>query len=119
MRFLTDVNASGTLAAWLAEQGHDVVQVRDKDPGMEDDAILAWAVAEHRIIVTTDKDFEGMIWRQRRRHCGVLRLENLPRAARRILLENVLSRHQSALASGAIVIASGDKIRIRKGSEQA
>ena len=39
---------------------------------MTDLAILRWAVDEQRVIVTTDNDFEEMIWRQGRRHCGVL-----------------------------------------------
>jgi len=55
MRFLVDVNASGSLAELLIDLGHDVVLVRDKNPRMRDEEILNWAVAERRIIVTTDK----------------------------------------------------------------
>lgn len=36
MRFLLDVNASGALAGWLMELGHDVVRVSDKDPRMSE-----------------------------------------------------------------------------------
>jgi len=57
MRFLTDVNASGALAQWLQDMGHDVIQVADRDAGLPDDEILRWAVQERRIIVTTDNDF--------------------------------------------------------------
>ena len=114
MKFLVDVNASGAVARWLLEMGHDVEQVAAKDPRMRDEAILSWAVREGRIIVTTDQDFEAMIWRQEKAHCGVLRLENLPRAERKALLEDVLARHSQLLESGAIVIASSLKIRIRK-----
>jgi len=114
MRFLTDVNASGALAQWLQDMGHDVIQVADRDAGLPDDEILRWAVQERRIIVTTDNDFEEMIWRQGKLHCGVLRLENLPRAERRALLEDVLSSYAEVLASGAIVIAQTKKIRVRR-----
>jgi hypothetical protein len=31
MRFLLDINASGSLADWLKDLGHDVVEVRHKD----------------------------------------------------------------------------------------
>ena len=113
MKFLTDVNASGTLAQWLLDLGHDVKQVADRDVSLTDEEILRWAVQEQRIIVTTDKDFEEMIWRQGKPHCGILRLENLPRAERKALLEDVLAQHMQALASGAIVIAQAKKIRIR------
>lgn len=114
MKFLTDVNASGALAQWLQELGHDVIQVADRDAGLSDDEILQWAVQEQRIVITTDNDFEEMIWRQGKSHCGVLRLENLPRAERKILLEDVLAHYAEFLASGAIVIALTRKVRIRR-----
>ena len=71
MDFLLDVNASGAVARWLIHMGHDVVEVGQKDPRMSDNEILSWAVKESRIIVTTDNDFEEMIWRQGKPHCGV------------------------------------------------
>lgn len=116
MKFLIDANASGSLAHWLKECGHDVIQVEEDDAGMADGDILAWAVQEQRIIVTTDDDFEEMIWREGRPHFGVLRLENLPRAGRRVLLEDVLKQYSQDLAEGAIVIAHSRRIRIRRPS---
>jgi predicted nuclease of predicted toxin-antitoxin system len=114
MKFLIDVNASGILARWLSDHGHDVLLVEDVDPRMGDEKILEWARREKRILVTTDQDFEEMIWRENRQHEGVLRLENLPRMERLSLLEYVLNRHNKDLASKAIIIASKRKIRIRK-----
>jgi len=114
MNFLLDVNASGALARWLIELGHDVVQVSEKNPRMSDDEILSWAVSEHRIIVTTDNDFEEMIWRQGKSHCGILRLENLPRSERKDLLYDVLDGHSHDLEAGSIVIALSTKFRVRK-----
>ncbi len=114
MDFLLDVNASGVVARWLIEQGHNVTQVSEKDPRMSDDAILDWAVRERRIIVTTDTDFEQMIWREGKPHCGVLRLENLPRSRRESLLQDALDHHDSDLETGAIVIALSKKFRVRR-----
>ncbi len=114
MRFLTDVNASGALAKWLRDMGHDVIEVGDRDAYLSDDEILKWAVLEQRIIVTTDNDFEEMIWRQGKPHCGVLRLENLPRAERKALMENVLSKYTELLADGAIIIAHTRRVRVRR-----
>jgi len=114
MKFLTDVNASGILAYWLKELGHDVVRVADKDARMSDDDVLQWAVKEHRILVTTDNDFEEMVWRQGKPHCGILRLENLPRQERRKLLQDVIQHYADALQSGCIVIADTRKIRVRR-----
>ena len=116
MDFLLDVNASGAVARWLIDRGHNVAEVGQTDPRMSDDKILSWAVREHRIIVTTDNDFEEMIYRQGKLHCGVLRLENLSRSERMILLNDVLDRHAKDLEAGAIVIALKAKFRIRKRS---
>lgn len=114
MRFLLDVNASGYLGAGLAASGHDVARVADRDERMSDDAVLRWALAERRVLITTDRDFEEMIWRQGKPHCGVLRLENLPRSRRQLLLDDVLALCGADLATGAIVIASTGKIRVRR-----
>ncbi len=116
MKFLVDVNASGALAQALKRYGYDAVLVTEEDAGMADGAILAWAVEEQRIIVTTDDDFEEMIWREGKPHAGVLRLENLPRVSRLALLEDVLKHHGRELADGAIVVASSRKIRVRRPS---
>lgn len=119
MNFLLDVNASGVIARWLIQRGHDVAEVGHKDPRMSDDEILKWAVRERRIIITTDNDFEELIWRQGKPHCGVLRLENLPRTERIDLLRDVLDRHSNDLESGAIVIALSTKFRVRKPQQGA
>ena len=114
MKFLLDVNASGAVAHWLMDHEHDVLPVASVDPRMRDHEVLEWALREKRILVTTDQDFEEMIWQEKRPHEGILRLENLPRAERLSLLEYVLEHHKDDLASGAIVIASSRKIRIRR-----
>ena len=114
MNFLLDVNASGAVARWLIDRGHNVAEVGQKDSRMSDDEILSWAVRERRIIVTTENDFEEMIWRQGKSHCGILRLENLPRSQRKALVHDVLDRHSKDLESGAIVVALSRKFRVRR-----
>lgn len=114
MKFLLDVNASGAVARWLLDRGHDVFRVADVDPRMEDQKVLEWALHEKCILITTDQDFEEVIWRENKQHEGVLRLENLPRMERLSLLEYVLNHHSEDLASGAIVIASSRRIRVRR-----
>jgi predicted nuclease of predicted toxin-antitoxin system len=114
MKFLLDVNASGILCTLLLEAGHDFSCVGDVNCKMSDDDILTWAVRENRIIITTDSDFEQMIWLGGRTHCGVLRLENLPRSERKVLFQEVLANHAQDLETGAVVIATQQKIWIRR-----
>lgn len=114
MRFLLDVNVGGVITTLLLEAGHDVDFVSRVNLAMDDDEILEWAVREKRIIITTDSDFDQMIWLQKRKHFGVLRLENIPRTERKVLCQYVFSHHAQDLESGAIIIATRQKIRIRR-----
>lgn len=98
----------------LRSMGHDVVEVVTVDARMDDEEILRWAQTEMRIIITTDQDFEEMIWREQKTHCGLLRLENLPRSARKQLLVETLATYSTDLETGAIVIATTRKTRVRR-----
>jgi len=81
---------------------------------MNDEDVLAWACSEQRVVVTTDKGFEDLIWREGRSHSGVLRLENVPRSQRLNLLEQSLTTHRTDLESGSIVVALRKKSRVRR-----
>ena len=63
MRFLANENFPGDAVAAIQRDGHDVVWVRAAAPGTSDDAILAWAGREQRVILTFDKDFGELAWR--------------------------------------------------------
>ena len=60
---------SDVLRQPLTEAGHDVVWTGDWDEDPGDDAILAYAYREGRVLVTLDKDFgrslfvDGLAWR--------------------------------------------------------
>jgi predicted nuclease of predicted toxin-antitoxin system len=110
MKLLIDVNVGGSVTEWLINSGHDVVEVRDIDCKMTDKTILDRAVKENRIIITTDNDFEKMIWQQQKAHRGVLRLENLPRSERMELIKDVFIHHEKDLLSGYIVIENKTNI---------
>ncbi|MEL6629252.1 MAG: DUF5615 family PIN-like protein [Bacteroidota bacterium] len=102
------------MANHLETEEYDVELVSRVALRMSDDDILRWALAEKRIIVTTDSDFDQMIWLQRREHCGVLRLENFPWLERMNLFKEVLANHLQVLTEGAIVIAMQCEVRIRR-----
>ena len=114
LKFLIDVNASGAVAEYLRERAFDIEEIRNIDPEMADESILDMGVEENRIIITTDKDFEEMIWLQNRKHPGILRLENVPRIERLKLLEDVLDRYSQVLEDGGIIIAETHKFRVRR-----
>src|SRR5919199_77522 len=86
VRFLVD-NCAGRLPAeWLREQGHDVARTRDRGPDPGDETILWWAVDEGRILVTMDKDFGTLVYRDQLRHAGLIRLPHCTVEQRKALL---------------------------------
>ncbi len=112
MRFLIDRCAGHTLAVWLRSEGHDVVESQEwgEDPG--DTEILRRAAAEQRVLVTMDKDFGNLVFMQRARHCGLIRLPDVLARHRIELLRQILGDHTLELEKGAIVTARGSRIRV-------
>ena len=98
----------------MLERSYDIKRVSKRDIRMSDSEILKWAVKERRIIITTDKDFEAMVWKENRDHAGIIRLENLPREERLTLLSRTLKKYKDSIEEGAIIIATQQKVRIRR-----
>jgi predicted nuclease of predicted toxin-antitoxin system len=73
MRFLLDESAEVRIATFLANNGHDVKVVqRDFAVGLSDDEILRLALAEDRIVITNDRDFGDLVYRDGAHHRGVV-----------------------------------------------
>ena len=113
MRLLLDSSIWPRTVDHLRAGGHDVVWAGDwpRDPG--DEAILATAHRERRILVTLDKDFGELAVRHGRPHAGIVRLVAIPVADQAWLVERVLTRRATGLANGAIVTADPERIRVR------
>lgn len=118
MRFLIDRCAGHRLAIWLAEQGHDVAESKDRGPDPGDRDLLNWAAQEARVLVTMDKDFGEFIFSEHLPHSGLIRLPDVPASARIILMERVLTKHDRDLENQAIVTVRGGRIRISRPVEQ-
>ncbi len=112
MKFLVDRCAGGRIAAWLRDQGHDVLELRElgKDPG--DKKVLALAASQERVLVTIDTDFGELIYVQRQPHAGLVRLPDMRAPDRIALMEQVLARHAADLERGGIVTVRGRRIRV-------
>ena len=112
MKFLVDRCAGHRLAEWLRANAHDVVESRERGPDPGDFVLLGWAAAEGRILVTIDADFGKLIFVDKRPHCGIVRLPDVPAAARIALMKVVLDRHEKELVGRAIITVRGNKIRV-------
>lgn len=57
MRFLANENFPGNAVTALRAAGSDVVWIGTEAPGSSDQAVLAWAARDERVLITFDKDF--------------------------------------------------------------
>ena len=114
MKFLIDRCAGRRLAEWLRQQGHDVVESRERGMDLGDRTILEWACKEGRVLVTMDKDFGEFIFLEGKGHAGLVRLPDLPAEKRIGLMDKVLKDHIQDLEAQAIVPVRGERIRISR-----
>lgn len=114
MKFLIDVCAGKSIGDMLISEGHDVSFVRDRNPKLGDEEILAWAFEERRILITIDKDFGFYIFHEEQPHYGIVRLPNVPRDERLRLTAKVLELHANDLEDAAIVTVTLSRIRVRR-----
>lgn len=74
MRFMADENLPPQAVELLRDAGHDTAWVREIMPSASDDAVLARAMREDRIVITFDKsDYGRLIYQEGRpARCGVI-----------------------------------------------
>jgi predicted nuclease of predicted toxin-antitoxin system len=112
MRFLVDESTGPTVAEWLRQQGHEVFSVYDEARGMDDSGIIQKACSEDWILMTNDKNFGEMVYRERHPHKGVvlLRLDD-ERADVKIRTINRLLKGYIDRLPGQFVVVTESKIR--------
>jgi predicted nuclease of predicted toxin-antitoxin system len=81
---------------------------------MADSDILAWALAENRLLLTMDKDFGELVFLSGRSHAGVLllRMEDAGGAGKIAVVHDILANHGPALLNRFSVYQDG-RLRIR------
>ena len=116
-RFLADENIPLEVVFKLEEKGLDIKSMSFLSPGVDDTTVLDIANREKRVLITFDKDFGGLIFRNRKRHQGVILLRIHPQS-----VENILFRIYKAFSlvllepidlSIAFCVVEESTIRIR------
>ena len=114
VRLLANENVPGAAVAALGQHGHDVAWIREDAPGSRDREVLARAQREERVVVTFDKDFGELAFRQ-----GLAALAGV------VLFRITLSSPDHATRAAVAAFASGtdwtghfavvedDRIRLR------
>ena len=114
MKLLANENFPLLVVESLRKLGHDVLWARTEMAGAEDEAILARAQAEQRLIVTLDKDFGDLAFRWGLpASCGVI-LFRLRTQSPASLLMRVLSAFQMPTEwVGHFVVVEETRLRLR------
>jgi len=113
MRIVCDRNVSRSTASALRGAGHDVVESVDWPPDPGDAEILASALREPRCVLTQDADFGELAVRFGLTHVGVIRFRGLRAIELLGAAVDVCSRFGDEIERGAIVVVSGEQIRVR------
>jgi len=112
MRILADENVPRPIVTWLRDTGHDVLYSAESRKQTPDADLLAEAEAQGYIVLTGDKDFGELIFRDHSNSHGVilLRMKNRPAAIRLARLQQVWTLVESRLP-GHFVVVTASKIR--------
>ena len=118
MRLLLDMNVSPAIGDALRQDGHDVVHARDLGLGEQpDQAVMARAVFDRRVLITFDLDFgdiAGSAMGADRAGTLLLRLRSARRPLMMARIQQALATTGAALESGAIVLVEDARLRIRR-----
>ena len=74
MRFLIDENVSPTVGDLLRAAGHDLTAAAVICPGATDARVVALAQTESRVVISDDKDFDELAFRDGVFPPGIVRL---------------------------------------------
>jgi predicted nuclease of predicted toxin-antitoxin system len=112
-KFLADENVPGDAVEAAREAGYDLAWIKESSPSADDDAVLATSLAESRVLVTFDKDFGEMAFRQgKTATCGVVLLRPRLRSPDHLARFMVTVLGQAISWEGNFSVAQEGKLRV-------
>lgn len=115
MNFCAEESVDAPIVARLRQDGYTVFAVAETSPGITDEAVLQWANQAQALLLTADKDFGEMVYRQQRHTHGIIliRLAGLTMPQKNELVASILREHWAELPQAFAVITPG-LFRIRR-----
>ena len=115
MKFLADENIDKPIVDHLRKEGHVVLYVIEMEPSISDDEVIQRANQESALLLTADKDFGELVFRQGRIVYGVvlIRLPGLSPQRKAEVIAKVVQEHANELTKNFTVITPG-VVRIRR-----
>jgi predicted nuclease of predicted toxin-antitoxin system len=115
VNFVADESVDQQIVERLRREGHEVWYIVETGPGASDADVLELAIRKGAILLTADKDFGEMVFRQRQVTEGVIfiRLAGQSQKRKAEIVASAVKRHGEELFRAFSVIIPGG-IRIRK-----
>ncbi len=115
MSFLADESVDRQIVDRLRLDGYDVKYVAEMEPGISDDNVLDISNREELILLTADKDFGELVYRQQKIHTGIvlIRLAGLTSERKADIITTSIRAHFKEFIHSFTVITPGIT-RIRK-----
>lgn len=109
MRFLADESCDFAVVRALRDSGPDVIAITELSPGAKDEAVLAVARSEARILLTEDKDFGSLAYAGGHETSGVILIRFRADARRQLgpVLVSVIAEVSERLRGAFVVVESG------------
>jgi predicted nuclease of predicted toxin-antitoxin system len=112
-KFLADENVPGDAVEAARNAGHDLAWIKEISPSAGDDAVLAISLSESRVLVTFDKDFGEMAFRQgRSATCGVVLLRPRLRSPEHLARFMLAVLGQAVTWEGKFAVAREGNLRV-------
>ena len=115
MNFFVDESIDRQIVSSLRRDGHAVRYVAKMEPGISDDMVLDLANEEADVLLTADKDFGELVFRQGRLAPGIMlvRLAGLSPARKAEVVASAINQHSGELP-GAFAVLTPRSFRIRR-----
>ena len=115
MKLVADENVDRQIVDLLRANGYDDLFIAELDPGIDDKSVLLHSVQAGAVLLTADKDFGELVFRQHLFHAGIMliRLAGLSPDEKATLVLNAIDRHGDELWAGFAVL-SERSFRLRR-----
>jgi predicted nuclease of predicted toxin-antitoxin system len=115
LKVVADESVDRQIVERLRLDGHDVLFIAELDPGIDDETVLDHSRRANAVLLTADKDFGELVFRQHLVHSGALliRLAGLKPDLKAELVATTFKQHANELSAGFAVLSSR-ALRLRK-----
>ena len=115
MNLLADESVDRQIVEGLRQDGHDVLYIAEVEPSISDNAVFDSANKQSALLVTEDKDFGEIVFRDGRLSSGgvvLIRLAGLSAKKKAEIVSDAFETHGLEFENHFSVVSPG-KIRIR------